>query len=89
MIVVNPDPCESIYRGSTDRLLKLLPLYDAHHNGSIPIISREDHAELFTKGVSNNLSSEFRSSETTLSSGHPDDHTSITTRSISPHVTLI
>jgi hypothetical protein len=42
---VNPDPCESIYRGVHPiRLLWLLPLYDAHYNGSIPINSREDRA---------------------------------------------
>jgi hypothetical protein len=64
--VVNLDPCRSIYSGVHQvRLLRLLPPYDAHHNGSIPIISREDHAGFFANRLSNDLNSEFRSSATT------------------------
>jgi hypothetical protein len=69
--------------------LRLLPPYGAHHNGSILLISREDHARFSVEQVSNDLSSKFRSSDTTTSPGHPDDNTSILTRSTSPHITLI
>jgi hypothetical protein len=87
---VNLDLCASIYRGVHPiRPLRLLPLYDAHYNGYILTISREDHARLFAGRASHNLSSEFRSSDTPLSLGHPNDRTSITSRSTSPHVTLI
>jgi hypothetical protein len=36
--------------------------YGAHHSGSILIISRGDHVGFFAKRMSNDLSSEFRSS---------------------------
>jgi hypothetical protein len=37
--VVNPELCESIYSGvHRVRPLRFLPPYDAHRNGSIPII---------------------------------------------------
>jgi hypothetical protein len=44
---------------------------------------------LFAKRMSNDLSSEFRSSDITTSLGHPDDNISIFTRSISPQITSI
>jgi hypothetical protein len=60
--VVNHDPRYSIYRGvHRICLLKLVLSYGARRNGSMPTISREDHARLFAKRVSNDLSSEFRS----------------------------
>jgi hypothetical protein len=61
-----PDPCASIYSGvHRVRPLGLLSLYDAHRNGSIPIISREDCAKFFVNRLSGDLNSEFRSSATT------------------------
>jgi hypothetical protein len=60
---VNPDLSHSIYRGVHWICpLRLLPPYDAHYNGSFPIISREDRARFFVNRLSHNLSSEFRSS---------------------------
>jgi hypothetical protein len=56
------------------RSLKLLLSYGARCNGSMPTISREDHTGLFAKRVSNDLSSEFRSSDITTSPGHPQDN---------------
>jgi hypothetical protein len=48
--VVHLDPSRSIYRRVHPiRLLKLLSPYNAHHNGSISISSREDHADLFAR----------------------------------------
>jgi hypothetical protein len=88
--VVNPDPWHSIYRGvHWVRPLWLLPPYGARCNGSITVISQGNHAAFFAKRVRNNLSSEFRPSDTTASPGHPDDNISILTRSTSPHITLI
>jgi hypothetical protein len=87
---VNPDSSRSIYRWVYPiRLLWLLPPYYTHHNDYIPTILREDYAGLFTRQASHDLSSEFRSSDTLLASGHFDERTSITTMSISPHITLI
>jgi hypothetical protein len=87
---VNPNPGCSIYRGVHPiRPLRLLPSYDAHYNGYIPTISRENHTDLFARRETGDLSSEFRSSVTPLSSGHLVNRTSITTRSISLYVTLI
>jgi hypothetical protein len=51
-----PDPCTSIYSGvHRVRPLRLLPPYDAHRNGSISIISREDHVGFFATRLSNDL----------------------------------
>jgi hypothetical protein len=61
MSVVNPNPYHSIYRGGPPGPPVAAP-YGAHHSGSILIISRGDHAGFFAKRMSNDLSSEFRSS---------------------------
>jgi hypothetical protein len=50
----------------------------------MPPILREDHVRLFAERAIHDLSSEFRLLETPLSSGHPNDRTSITSRSTSP-----
>jgi hypothetical protein len=71
------------------RPLRLLPSYGACCNSFITITSREDHAGFFAKKVSNDLSSEFRSSDITTSPGHLDGNILILKRSISPHITLI
>jgi hypothetical protein len=60
--VVNSDSCASIYRGlHRVHPLRLLPPYDAHHNDSIMIISREDYTGFFDNRLSSDLNSEFRS----------------------------
>jgi hypothetical protein len=66
------------------RPLRLLPPHDVHYKGNIPIISREDHTRLFAGRASNDLSSEFRSSANTKR----HQVTEMTTRLLSPHITL-